>query len=151
MAARERLQEFPGRIPPRKKRDMINAQPRKSRVSIFVVLLQHKAKIHGVVNLNHGDKNLACMQASMHAGSHKFKAQVLHLQFVHFIYFKCSSGGIATNSLGNFFGLEKMKQKILNRNQAEYFIFQIVTCAALHRSNRSSMNNSKGMNLLLHT
>lgn len=39
MAARERLQEFPGRIPPRKKRDMINAQPRKSRVSIFVVLL----------------------------------------------------------------------------------------------------------------
>lgn len=35
MAARERLQEFPGRIPARKKRDSINSseQPRKSRVS----------------------------------------------------------------------------------------------------------------------
>lgn len=35
MAARERLQEFPGRIPPRKKRESINTQPRKSRVSTF--------------------------------------------------------------------------------------------------------------------
>lgn len=35
MAARERLQEFPGRIPPRKKRDAIDTKtaPRKSRVS----------------------------------------------------------------------------------------------------------------------
>lgn len=33
MAARERLQEFPGRIPPRKKRDTINSPPPKSRVS----------------------------------------------------------------------------------------------------------------------
>lgn len=38
MAARERLQEFPGRIPPRKKRDTINTQPRKSRVSKFFLL-----------------------------------------------------------------------------------------------------------------
>lgn len=30
---RDRLQLFPGRIPPRKKRDSINSQPRKSRVS----------------------------------------------------------------------------------------------------------------------
>lgn len=34
MAARERLQEFPGRIPPGKKRASNNSQPRKSRVSI---------------------------------------------------------------------------------------------------------------------
>lgn len=36
MAARERLQEFPGRIPPRKKRDQTtnsNTVPRKARVS----------------------------------------------------------------------------------------------------------------------
>lgn len=31
--ARDHLPEFPGRIPPRKKRDTINSQPRKSRVS----------------------------------------------------------------------------------------------------------------------
>lgn len=38
MAARERLQEFPGRIPPRKKRDHTNnsnAQTRRTRVSQF--------------------------------------------------------------------------------------------------------------------
>lgn len=34
MAERERLQEFAGRIPDRKKRDTVNRQPRKSRVSI---------------------------------------------------------------------------------------------------------------------
>lgn len=33
MAERERLQEFTGRIPERKKRDSVNRQPRKSRVS----------------------------------------------------------------------------------------------------------------------
>lgn len=33
MAAREQLEVFPGRLPPPKKRDTINAQPRKSRVS----------------------------------------------------------------------------------------------------------------------
>lgn len=33
VATRDRLPEFPGRIPPRKKRDTINSQPRKSRVS----------------------------------------------------------------------------------------------------------------------
>lgn len=40
MAARERLQEFPGRIPPRKKKDAITArtQPRKSRVSQSIFL-----------------------------------------------------------------------------------------------------------------
>lgn len=38
MAARERLPEYTGRIPPRKKRDTINAQPRKSRVSFFFLL-----------------------------------------------------------------------------------------------------------------
>lgn len=42
MAARERLQEFPGRIPPRKKRDSIsnsNEQPRKSRVSTHSICI----------------------------------------------------------------------------------------------------------------
>lgn len=34
MAERERLQEFSGRIPERKKRNTNNRQPRKSRVSI---------------------------------------------------------------------------------------------------------------------
>lgn len=33
MAERDRLQEFTGRIPERKKRDSTNRQPRKSRVS----------------------------------------------------------------------------------------------------------------------
>lgn len=33
MAARERLQEFPGRIPQRKKRDSINSNTQKTRVS----------------------------------------------------------------------------------------------------------------------
>lgn len=35
MAERDRLQEFPGRIPPRKKKDVANGkvQPRKARVS----------------------------------------------------------------------------------------------------------------------
>lgn len=48
MAARERLQEFPGRIPPRKKRNSINAQPRKFRVSFrlsFVLLVSFEPYI----------------------------------------------------------------------------------------------------------
>lgn len=36
MAERERLQEFSGRIPERKKRDSANRQPRKSRVSLII-------------------------------------------------------------------------------------------------------------------
>lgn len=37
MAARESLQEFPGRIPPRKKKDESTPKPqKKSRVSLFI-------------------------------------------------------------------------------------------------------------------
>lgn len=38
MAERERLQEFTGRIPERKKRDSVNRQPRKSRVSTNLII-----------------------------------------------------------------------------------------------------------------